>query len=55
MANEKIVKPQPLSGFPEWLPAEKLVESRLLDIIRRNFELFGFTPIETPAVERVTT
>jgi len=52
MADQKIVKPQPLSGFPEWLPAEKLVETRLLDIIRRNFELFGFAPIETPAVER---
>ena len=52
MADQKIVKPQPLSGFPEGLPAEKLVETRLLDIIRRNFELFGFAPIETPAVER---
>lgn len=52
MTNDKIIKPQALSGFPEWLPAEKLVETRLLDIIRRNFELFGFTPIETPAVER---
>jgi len=47
-----IVKPQPISGFPEWLPEEKLVETRLLDIIRRHFERFGFAPIETPAVER---
>ncbi|MEQ9812495.1 MAG: histidine--tRNA ligase [Azospirillaceae bacterium] len=47
-----IVKPQPISGFPEWLPEEKLVETRLLDIIRRNFERYGFAPIETPAVER---
>ncbi|MEM7443715.1 MAG: histidine--tRNA ligase [Pseudomonadota bacterium] len=52
MSNDQIVKPRPLSGFPEWLPAEKLVETRLLDIIRRNFELYGFAPIETPSVER---
>lgn len=47
-----LVKPQPLSGFPEWLPGEALVERRLVGIIRREFERAGFTPIETPAVER---
>jgi histidyl-tRNA synthetase len=52
MADHPIVKPQPLSGFPEWLPEEKLVEDRFLAIIRRNFALYGFTPVETPAVER---
>ena len=52
MADRKIVKPVPVSGFPEWLPEEKLVEERLLAVIRREFERFGFTPIETPAIER---
>ncbi len=52
MAEASIVKPRPISGFPEWLPAEKLLEERLLAIIREEFERFGFTPIETPAVER---
>ncbi len=56
MAEERpetrIVKPQPLSGFPEWLPEQKLVEERLLGIIREGFRRYGFTPIETPAVER---
>jgi histidyl-tRNA synthetase len=28
------------------------VFNRCIEIIRRNFELFGFAPIETPAVER---
>ncbi|MEH2113510.1 histidine--tRNA ligase [Nostoc sp.] len=41
------------SGFPEFLPSEKRLELHLLDIIRRVFESYGFTPIETPAVERL--
>jgi histidyl-tRNA synthetase len=44
---------EPVSGFPEWLPAERLVEERFIDTIRRQYQLFGFTPIETPAVERL--
>ncbi|MBD2209881.1 histidine--tRNA ligase [Nostoc linckia FACHB-104] len=41
------------SGFPEFLPSEKRLEVYLLDTIRRVFESYGFTPIETPAVERL--
>ncbi|MBE9051299.1 histidine--tRNA ligase [Nostocales cyanobacterium LEGE 11386] len=41
------------SGFPEFLPSEKRLELYLLDNIRRVFESYGFTPIETPAVERL--
>ena len=41
-----------MSGFPELLPEQQIVFNRCLDIIRRNFELLGFAPIETPAVER---
>ena len=52
MSDRKIVKPRPVSGFPEWLPEQKLVEQRLLDVIREEFERFGFAPIETPAIER---
>ncbi|NBB81942.1 MAG: histidine--tRNA ligase [Alphaproteobacteria bacterium] len=52
MADTPIVKPQPISGFPEWLPEEKLVEERLLRIIREEFERYGFAPLETSAVER---
>ena len=52
MSERKIVKPQPVSGFPEWLPEHKLVEEQWLAVIRREFARFGFTPIETPAIER---
>lgn len=41
------------SGFPEFLPGEKRLELYLLDTIRKVFESYGFTPIETPAVERL--
>jgi histidyl-tRNA synthetase len=48
-----IITPKPMSGFPELMPEQQLVFNRCLDIIRRNFELSGFAPIETPSVERV--
>lgn len=41
-----------MSGFPELLPEQQLVFNRCLDTIRTTFERYGFTPIETPAVER---
>jgi histidyl-tRNA synthetase len=43
----------PLSGFPEFLPAERLAELQILDSIREVFELHGFAPVETRAVEPV--
>ncbi|MBO9704550.1 MAG: histidine--tRNA ligase [Arthrobacter sp.] len=42
-----------LSGFPEWLPQERVVEQHVLDTLRRVFELHGFGSIETRAVETV--
>ncbi|WP_315789732.1 histidine--tRNA ligase [Fischerella sp. JS2] len=50
--SEKINFSTP-SGFPEFLPGEKRLEVYLIDTIRRVFESYGFTPIETPAVERL--
>lgn len=41
----------PLSGFPEWLPAERIVEQHVLDSLRETFELWGFASLETRAVE----
>ena len=41
----------PLSGFPELLPAERVVEQQAIDTLRRVFELHGFAGIETRAVE----
>jgi histidyl-tRNA synthetase len=44
-------QPRPLSGFPEWLPGERLAEQLVVDHLRRTFELAGFSPLETRAVE----
>jgi len=46
---------QPITGFPEWLPSERLLEMGFIDTIRRIYESFGFAPIETPAVEKTAT
>ena len=47
------MKITPISGFPEYLPAERIIEQHFLDIIRETFELHGFPSIETRAVEPV--
>jgi histidyl-tRNA synthetase len=44
-------KPTPLSGFPELLPAARVVEREVTDSLARTFELHGFANIETRAVE----
>jgi histidyl-tRNA synthetase len=46
-----MAKPTPLSGFPEWLPDGRIVELKILDTLRRAFELHGFASLETRAVE----
>ncbi|MBN9418083.1 MAG: histidine--tRNA ligase [Candidatus Eremiobacteraeota bacterium] len=51
--SKNLVRPQSISGFAEYLPAEQRAAQQLQDKIRRHFELYGFTPIETPAVERL--
>ena len=45
----------PLSGFPEWLPPQRMIEQQMITRIARTFELYGFAPIETRAVEPLDT
>ncbi|GAA1664991.1 histidine--tRNA ligase [Fodinicola feengrottensis] len=47
--------PRPLSGFPEWLPAQRIVEQQVVDTLRRTFELHGFSSVETRSVEPLET
>src|SRR6266542_2583660 len=44
-------RPTPISGFPEWLPPQRMVEQYVVDHIRDAFERHGFAPVETRAVE----
>ena len=46
-------KVRPISGFPEWLPSERIIEQHFLDVIRQTFELHGFASIQTRAVEPI--
>ena len=40
-----------MPGVMELLPTDQIAFQRMLDTIRRNFERFGFLPIETPVME----
>ena len=46
-----LIKPRTMPGVMELLPREQIAFQRMLDVIRRNYERFGFLPIETPAIE----
>ena len=39
-------------GFPEWLPAAKRLENNIIDLVRGTYESYGYTPVETAAVEK---
>ena len=51
MTDSVKVKPRIPGGFMELLPQEQIVFNRMLGTIKATYELFGFAPIETPAVE----
>ena len=44
-----------ISGFPEFLPQQQKTFQKLIAKIQKIFESYGADPIETPAVERLTT
>ncbi|MGD8213633.1 histidine--tRNA ligase [Aestuariimicrobium sp. Y1814] len=46
-----MARPKPLSGFPEFLPAQSAIEAAVQDSLRHTFALHGFGRIETRAVE----
>jgi histidyl-tRNA synthetase len=50
-----MAKIRPISGFPEWLPEQRLVEQQVIDGLRSRFELYGFAPVETRSVELLET
>ncbi|MCM8533072.1 MAG: histidine--tRNA ligase [Lentisphaeraceae bacterium] len=41
-----------MRGFPEWLPSAKRQELEVLKTISSIYESYGYTPIETAAVEK---
>ena len=48
-----MIKPKPISWYYENLPEEQIIEENFKDIIKRNYSLSWFTPLDTPNIERV--
>ena len=46
-----MMKPRTLSGFMELLPKRQVQMERIIDILRRSYSLYGFTPLDTPLIE----
>ncbi len=45
------LKPRTLSGFMELLPQPQQQMERMMDVLRRTYSLYGFTPLDTPIIE----
>ena len=43
--------PRTLSGFMELLPAPQQQMERIMEILRKTYALYGFTPLDTPVIE----
>ena len=45
------IKPRTLSGFMELLPRRQVQFDRMVETLRQTYALYGFTPLDTPAIE----
>jgi histidyl-tRNA synthetase len=50
MANTPI-QPRTLKGFRDYLPRTMIARERIIETAKRVFRSFGFSPIDTPALE----
>lgn len=50
-----MIQPKAISWFYENLPDAQIIEENYKDIIRKNYSLSWFTPLDTPNIERVET
>lgn len=51
MSHSKRITPRTLKGFRDYLPEAMIPRERLVDTARRVFRSYGFSPIDTPALE----
>jgi len=51
--KSKRVSPELLKGFRDYPPSEEIARQKLVAVFREVFESFGFSPLQTPALERV--
>src|SRR5579859_6993709 len=50
MDNTKFGPPK---GMRDWLPKETLLRQKLIRLIEHHYQLYGFQPIDTPALENI--
>jgi histidyl-tRNA synthetase len=46
------IEPTLPGGFKDYLPEDMIPRQKMLDTIRKTFELFGFVPLDTPGIEK---
>ncbi len=51
MSNSEFIQPRTLAGFRDYLPAAMIPRERLVATAQRVYRSFGFSPIDTPALE----
>ncbi len=49
--TENKIKPSTIAGFMELLPEDQILFNDMMDTIKKNYELHGFVPINTPNIE----
>ncbi len=49
--SQPLIKPQTLKGFRDYLPDVMIPRERLMEIAREVYRSYGFSPIDTPALE----
>src|SRR5258708_37946245 len=51
MSGPKRIEPRTLKGFRDYLPEAMISRERLIETARRVYRSYGFSPIDTPALE----
>lgn len=51
MPSPPLIQPRTLKGFRDFLPETMIPRERIVDTARHVYRSFGFSPIETPALE----
>lgn len=49
--DRRIIKPSTLKGFRDYLPSAMIAREKLIDTARQVYRSYGFSPIDTPALE----
>ena len=51
VSRQQLITPRTLKGFRDYLPEMMIPRQRLIDTARRVYGSYGFSPIDTPALE----